>query len=236
VKVCPNDAHKMVNGGHFFAREKCTGCGACEDSCPGRALKLYGTRLGIQEACKIVLEDRDFYRDGGGCTFSGGEPLLQAEFCREVFTKLKAEGIHCAVDTSGCVPWQRFETVIPYTDLFLYDVKHSDPIRHQAHTGLANDLILNNLKLLSQTGIPIEIRIPVIPGFNSDQETLEQIRDLLSDLPNIIGIKLLPFHAWARSKYEAIGWPDTIPHTGAPPPEIMNTITRQLQVDGLHLV
>lgn len=106
-------------------------CGECVDVCLGRALKRYGRDISVAEAREIVLEDRDFYRDGGGVTVSGGEPLLQANFCAALFRSVKEDRIGCAVDTSGAVSWGSFETVIPYTDIFLYDVKHIDDALHR---------------------------------------------------------------------------------------------------------
>lgn len=229
IKVCPAKSHSILDGVHLFDRKKCTGCGACEKDCPGRALKLFGPKLSIEETCKIVLQDREFYKGDGGCTLSGGEPLLQPEFCAELFSALKKEGINCAIETSGAVPWDRFEQVLPFTDLFLIDVKHIDPDMHKEHTGVSNKLTLDNLVKLSKTGVPIEIRIPVIPGFNSDRETLEKIGSFLNALPNITGIKLLPFHALARSKYEAIGQTDTIPNSAPPSPEEMQTLAGHMR-------
>jgi pyruvate formate lyase activating enzyme len=233
VKVCPHGAHGLVDGKHFWDRKKCAGCGACEKVCLGRALKLFGSRMSAEEAGNIVREDRDFYQDGGGATLSGGEPLPQAGFCAELFKLLKREGIHCAIDTSGAVPWSSFETVLPYTDLFLYDVKHIDPQKHQEHTGLSCKLIQDNLERLSSRGVPIEIRIPVIPGFNADPAGIDGIGERLRHLPNIVAVKLLPFHAFARSKYAAIGQPDTIPQTEAPSGEMLNSIAERFKEYGL---
>ncbi len=210
VAACPRRAHSLSAGRHEFDRSRCAACGACEDACLGRALKLYGRPITVEDACRIVSEDRDFYSDGGGATLSGGEPLLQADFCAELFARLKAEGVHCAIDTSGAVPWERFERVLPVTDLFLYDVKHVDNASHREHTGGSNRQIVENLRRLSQVGRPIEIRVPVIPGFNDDPASAQAIDEFLRGLPNLIGVRRLPYHP-ARSKYEALGLPDTMP-------------------------
>ena len=138
AKVCA--CHKIVNGVHEFDRTACKACGKCEAACPSGALELFGRTMTADEAAEKLLEDRIFYRDGGGITLSGGEPLLQSSFCAELLRKMKAEGIHCAVDTCGSVPWSAFETVLPYTDLFLYDFSHcrSPPcscLRHRRPRG-----------------------------------------------------------------------------------------------------
>lgn len=121
----------------------------------------------------MVLDDKAFYeQSGGGCTISGGEPLLQADFCVEVFRQLHDNGIHCAVDTCGSVKWDSFEKVLPHTDMFLFDLKHTDDKLHKEYVGSSNKIILENLQKLSQYNIPIEIRIPIIPEFNSDANSI----------------------------------------------------------------
>jgi len=227
VKACPHHAHSLMDGKHVFARERCVACGACVEACLGRALKLFGRRLTVEEACKAVLEDRAFYTDGGGVTLSGGEPLLQAEFCAELFELLKAEGIHCAIDTSGAVRWESFAKVLPCTDMFLYDVKHADDRLHREHVGGSNRQIIENLKRLAECSVPIEIRIPVIPGFNDDPKSIDAIGALLSGLRGVVGVRLLPYHE-ARSKYGAIGRADTMPEVEAPSEDRMAAIAAQL--------
>jgi pyruvate formate lyase activating enzyme len=217
----------MVDGVHVFDRAACVGCGACEDVCLGRALKLLGRPITVEEARAAILDDREFYRDGGGATLSGGEPLLHADFCAELFARLKADGIHCALDTCGKVPWEAFEKVLPHTDMFLYDLKHVDETLHREATGRSNLRILDNLKRLTQCNVPVEIRIPIIPGFNDDPRSVEAIGRLLKGLANIVAVRLLPYHQ-AHSKYEAIGWPDHMPDADTPTAAQMAAIAAQL--------
>ncbi len=216
VEVCPAGAHVFHEDAHLLRHDLCTACGKCVAACLPGALETYGREMTAEAAAAAVLEDRTFYaRSAGGCTLSGGEPLLQAPFCAEVCALLRAEGIHCAVDTSGAVGWESFETVLPHTDLFLYDVKHADDRLHREHTGVPNRRILENLRRLSGCGVPIEVRIPTIPGFNADEESMAAIGKVLSGLPNIVVVRLLPYHL-ARGKYEAVGRPDTMPHVSPP--------------------
>jgi pyruvate formate lyase activating enzyme len=216
VRRSARQAHTSSATAHILNHELCTACGKCVEACLADALEYYGRETSAEEVVRAVLEDRTFYaQSGGGCTLSGGEPLFQAEFCAEVLRLLRAERIHCAVDTSGEVAWKAFEAVLPCTDMFLYDVKHTDDRLHREHTGGSNRRIFDNLKHLSECGVPIEIRIPTIPGFNADERSMAAIGKLLSGLPNITGVRLLPYHL-ARLKYETVGHADTMPHV--PPP------------------
>lgn len=216
AEVCPTGAHVLRDGLHLLNHELCTACGKCVEACLPGALEYHGREMSAEAATAAVLEDKTFYaKSGGGCTLSGGEPLWQAEFCAEVFRLLRKEGIHCAIDTSGAVPWESFETVLSHTDLFLYDLKQTDDRLHREHTGGSNREILDNLRRLSEYGVPIEIRIPVIPGFNADEKSMAAMGKLLSGLPKIVRVRLLPYHS-ARLKYETVGKQDTMSAVSPP--------------------
>ena len=235
VKVCPTGAHTMDETGHHFDRTKCVFCGKCVGACLGEALTIFGRLVDVEEAYEILTEDKLFYRDNGGATVSGGEPLFYADFIKELFTKLKAEGIHTAVDTCGNVPWERFEKVLPVTDLFLYDMKHIDPVAHKALTGADNHHILENLKKLSENGAKIEIRMPLVPGSNDDEETLRGIGAFLQNL-NITKMKVLPYHSMARSKYAALGMEDTMPHVDSPTDDDLQKAVALLKSYGIPAI
>jgi glycyl-radical enzyme activating protein len=236
VDVCPNVAHSISNCNHHFDRDKCKVCGKCVETCYSDALEYHGNEISVDEAEAAILEDKEFYvNSGGGCTLSGGEPLLQTEFCASLFKRLRQNGVHCAIDTSGAVPWHKFETVLPYTDMFLYDVKHIDDKCHREHTGTSNRLILSNLEKLMQYDIPVEIRIPVIPGFNADKKSLGSIGKWLSRFSDIVTVQLLPYHELARSKYVAVGHHDTMPHVSVPTPEQMCAAVAGLNKFGLNV-
>jgi pyruvate formate lyase activating enzyme len=171
-----------------------------------RARVLYGTEYTADELFRGVLADTDFYKaSGGGITCSGGEPLMQAEFLADFLSLCKKAGLHTAVDTSGAVPWSKFEKVLPYTDLFLYDIKHMDTQEHKRLTGVGNERILENLQRLCERGAPVEIRIPVIPGLNDGEDNLRQMELYFSTLKTLTAIIPLPYHALSGSKYSAIG-------------------------------
>ena len=168
-------------------------------------------------------------------TVSGGEPLLQADFVRALFARLKDQGVHTAADTCGNVPWAAFESVLPFTDLFLFDVKHIDSDAHRALTGAGNERILDNLRRLSDAGARIEIRMPLVPGANDDMDTLERIGALLGGL-NVETMRVLPYHALARSKYAALGKPDTMPDVPSPDDGAISRAVTALRAHGVNAV
>ena len=237
AKVCPEQCHSFAEGTHRIDRSKCIACGKCVSACLHDALILYGRRLSAEEAARLILEDRAFYESSnGGATVSGGEPLLQSEFCAELFRLLKREGVHCAVDTCGNVPWSAFERVLPLTDLFLYDFKEIDSEKHRAFTGAPNGRILEHLKRLSGCGVPIEIRMPLVPEYNMSDSDLTGAGEFLSGLGNITAVRLLAYHSLARSKYDSVGHADTMPDVPAPSAEEMEYAERILSGFGLKTI
>lgn len=210
VKVCPSGAHTIENGVHALDRDKCTACGKCADVCLGDALTLYGMDMTVDELLPLLLEDRDFYESSnGGVTLSGGECLMQADFCAELLQKLKQHGIHTAVDTCGFVSRAALEKVIPFTDVFLYDVKAYREDVHTRCTGQSNRIILENLQYLNSAGKDIEIRIPYVPDYNDTE--IEAIASFLGKLRHITKIRVLAYHNYAASKYRALEMQDKLP-------------------------
>ncbi len=210
VAVCPTGAHSISDEGHIFDRKKCVSCGKCAENCVGEALTLYGKTVTVSDLLPMLLEDREFYQNsGGGASLSGGQCLMQADFCEELLKALKAEGISTAVDTCGFVSRSALQKVIPYTDVFLYDIKAFDEDVHKRLTGVSNAVILDNLSYLDSVGKAIEIRIPYVPRCNSDQ--MEKIAELLSALKNVRRVRVLPYHSYASHKYAALGIKNTLP-------------------------
>lgn len=199
-----------------FYQNKCIGCGECKkdgfspENCLGDARIFYGKRMSVEELLPLLLEDLPFYEtSGGGVTLSGGECLCQADFCADLLKRLKAEGIHTAVDTCGFVPKSALEQVLPFTDVFLYDLKAYDEDVHLRCTGQSNKLILENLLYLDSLGAKIEVRIPYVPDTNDGQ--MQKIADFLRPLKSVKKVKILPYHNYAGSKYEALGMENTLP-------------------------
>ncbi|NLO83557.1 MAG: glycyl-radical enzyme activating protein [Clostridiales bacterium] len=226
---CPVRAHRMVNGERIFLRELCISCGRCAEDCYAEALAIAGKWMTVREVMDEVIKDKPFYENsGGGVTLSGGEPLLQAGFVRELLEESKREGLHTAVDTAGNVPWEAFESVLPFVDLFLYDVKVADEELHRQVTGVSNTRILDNLKRLAGKGTTILIRIPVIPGVNDTPEEMERIGLLIKDLDNIEYADLLPFHGLGESKYASLGMEYKAKGYQPPEPELMDSLAEIL--------
>ena len=206
--VCENEVH-IFDTGHRVLRENCIFCGKCEKICTKGALSLYAREISLEEALSELLEDRDFYSDTGGVTLSGGECLMQADFCERLLAEIKKEGVNTAVDTSGFVSRDAIDKVLPYTDLFLYDIKAYSPETHKACTGATNEKIIENLFYLDSRGAKIEIRIPLVPEYNLKE--IEDMAKLLSTIKHLTGVRVLPYHNYAASKYKSLGKKNTLP-------------------------
>ncbi len=208
--ICP--CHTIENGKHLFDRKQCVTCGKCVRECLNDALISYGKEVPIEEICEQLLEDKAFYeQSGGGITLSGGECLLQPDACLAILKAMKEAGVQTAVDTCGCVPCSSIEKVMPYTDVFLYDLKAIDEDVHINCTGMSNKLILENLKKIDEAGGSIEIRYPYVPDYNSDQAG--KICAFIGALSHVVKTRVLACHNFARSKYNALSFPDTLPPT-----------------------
>ena len=232
VKACPVGAHTFAGELHKIDRSRCALCGACVEACYPQALVLYGREITVDQLLSEVLPDREFYmQSGGGVTVSGGDPLMQPDFCAAFLQACHREGLHTAVDTSGAVHWNAFEKVLPYTDLVLFDMKHIDTAQHRCWTGSGNARILENLLSLGHLGVPVEVRVPVIPTVN-DGKVLEAIAEYLRQVPSLTVVRLLPYHDFARSKFEAVGLKDTMPRIVKPSTKAMEEMRGILRTYG----
>lgn len=168
--------------------------------------KIYGKSMEVREVMHEILKDKLFFEEsGGGVTFSGGEPLSQVTVLEELLKQCKRQGLHTTVDTCGYAQWSSFEKILPYTDLFLYDLKLIDPSDHQEFTGVKNELIIENLQKLLDQKTSVELRIPVVPGVNNGQKELERFRSFLQEkLKKASKIHLLKYHTIADNKYQKL--------------------------------
>lgn len=205
-------------------KEACILCGKCTYFCPNDAKILCGKTYSSKEIVNIVKKDFSYYTSGGGVTFSGGECMLQIDFLEELLKECKKAGIHTAVDTAGCVPYDSFDRILPYTDLFLFDIKLISKSLHIKYTGSDNHLILENLKKLLKSGKKIWIRIPIIAEVNDSVEEMLKIKDFLKNNGYPEKVELLPYHAMGEHKFAAIGRSFTA--FKAPSKEKMNELNK----------
>jgi len=204
LEACPNGAIHIRENRPVIEKEKCTLCGSCVKACYSEALKLYGIDMDREQVMEEIRKDALFYKNsGGGVTFGGGEPLLWADFIAGLEEQCKKEGFHTAVETCGAVPWSTIKTVIPTTDLFLYDLKHMDPEKHEEICGQSNDIILENLKTLSrERAANVIVRIPIIPGYTDDEWNIKEIARFVSGLETVKTVHILPYFKYHLKKYE----------------------------------
>ncbi len=205
VESCPRRALSLGPEGIDIDHAACDLCGKCVEACPNNALAFDGRDLTVEEAVSQLSADRIFYdRSGGGVTFSGGDPLLQAEFVREVAGRLKALGIHTAVETSLFAGWDKVEALLPVIDLFLVDLKVADPARHAALTGQDNAPILANARRLAAalagTG-RLLFRVPLVPGMTAGREELAAVSRLAAAIDPAVPVELMNFNPLAAAKY-----------------------------------
>lgn len=237
---CSNPESQKYNSELMFDSSRCMGCGDCvlaypegplswkdrqisfdpekqsiaenyKEICPTRALQIIGEDKSAVEICREVLKDRAFYKETGGVTLSGGEPLMQPDLCRDIAKVLKKENISVSMETCLHVPWSHIEKMIPWTDEFLCDVKHIDPVIFKEQTGGNLSLIWENLVKLEQSGAPVRVRIPVVYGFNHDPITIPAILERLKFLPHIKTVDFMPYHSLGACKYRDLGREYTLP-------------------------
>ncbi len=208
--ACKTGALQFLDGGiSAVDREKCAGCMACTEACPSGALKAWGKVMTSDEVVEAIERDADFYRrSGGGATFSGGESLLQWEFLVEVLQKCRRKGIHTCVESALNVGPEALEGVLPYTDLFITDIKQMDSEVHRAWTGAGNERILSNIERLAASGVPFVVRLPIIPGVNDTVEHVEAVCDFLNGLKRRpVQVQFLRFRRLGEDKYQSLGYP-----------------------------
>ena len=240
LEACEHGAQVLNDDGvHIYVRENCVMCGKCVDNCFSGALELTGTTMTVDEVMAEVLADRAFYANsGGGVTLSGGEPLLQADFSRAILRRSKAEGLHTAIETCGNYAWSHLESLLPWVDLVMMDLKHMDPDVHREVTGVSNERILKIAKGLMSTSKPVRFRTPVIPTVNDTPEAIGEIAAFVrrlsdlriahnaetgTDVPLPV-LGLLRFHRLAADKYRSLGLDYKASNLEAPSPAYMDEL------------
>ncbi len=206
LEVCP-EHHLEQDGRHVYLREGCRACGRCAEACPAGALRVSGERMTATRVFAAVDRDAPFYRrSGGGVTVSGGECLLQPEFTATILSMCRDAGIDTAIETALFVPWESVETVLPFLCRVYADLKLPDDARHREYTGQDGAGIRENLGRLCRIGIPVTVRIPLIPGVNDGAADLRGFAGILEALgEGLREVELLKYNPLAGSKYEMTG-------------------------------
>lgn len=212
--------------------------GPRSEVCPGGALRWLGERRTAGDVVHEVLRDEPFYSGGGGMTLTGGEPTAQPIFAEALLRLAKRSGLSTAMETCGHTRWKVLERLLPHLDLVLFDLKHMDGDVHREWTGVDNEVILSNLRRLAELKAPVCVRVPLIPGFNADSESLSAIARFVAETRGLQKhISLLPYHRLGKAKYASLG--RTYPMEGRMDsednlsPERVRELTRILEAEQL---
>lgn len=204
--ACPGNLHRVEQGRHTIDRSLCTQCGECARTCPGKALELVGKNMSANDVLDEIEKDVPFYEaSGGGVTLSGGEPMAQPDFAHEVLRLCKTAGIHTVLETCGFCSRKQLEKILSLVDLFLFDVKETDPARHLEFTGVPPALITANLEFLCAHKANILLRCPIVPGLNDRNDHFDGLAELAGRYPVLTGIELMPFHKLGQGKQARFG-------------------------------
>lgn len=228
ASVCLQKAISVKNGKAQTDRKLCTACGACAEVCVLNLREIAGRDYTVKELVNELLKDQIFYEEsGGGVTFSGGEVMaMDMDYILEAAKELKRQGIPLAIDTCGYVPYERFQKILPYTDVFLYDVKVMDEKLHKKYTGVDNRMILENLVRLAHDGAGICVRIPTVKEVNGNEQNMKEIIAFLQEHDiHPTQINLLPYHDTGSGKYRKLDMAYKGTDLHAPDKEEMETLT-----------
>jgi len=248
LKVCPQGALKK--GKVIYSktqkaeiqiieldREACDNCGKCTEVCQAEALAMAGKDMTVAELMARIDKDRPFFRkSGGGVTISGGEPMLQNKFTKALLKECKNQGLHTCLDTSGYAKWEHYKDILQYVDLVLYDIKHMDTEQSRVLTGVPNELILENARKMAANGVALQIRIPIIPGYNDSEENLRAASQFCLELgPAVKLVQILPYHRLGAVKYERLQKKYALASLEPPSNEHMDNCKKLIESYGLKV-
>ncbi len=234
--VCPEKAITHSSEGIITNPDLCKLCGKCAEVCPTKATEMSGYMQNVDEILAIIEKERMFFdQSGGGVTFSGGEPILHSEMLIELLDECGKRGIHRAVDTAGFIKTETLLEVAKRTDLFLFDLKMINSKNHKKWTNTSNEKILDNLKLLAETGANIFIRIPIIAGVNDDDENIEKTAEFVANLAGEKKpVNLIPYHNIAQTKYQKLGKADDFKRMNEPSKEDLAAMIEKFKSYGIE--
>lgn len=208
VAACPQHCISLTpEQGVAIDKKNCLlpECGACQLACYANAINICGRYVSVTEVLDEVERDKAFYaKSNGGVTFSGGEPFYQPLFLQQLAMEAHRRGIATAVETCGQVKWEAMQHALPHLDMVLFDLKHMDAATHERLTGVPNTLILENLRRIDALGIPIRIRLPLIPGHNDSLENLARTAAFASSLSHGVALDILPYHRMGEPKWQQL--------------------------------
>ncbi len=238
VDACPETALAWDMKAERFVtdRARCTDCRQCIAACPQGARQAWGYTACVDEIYAEVEKDSLFYfHSGGGITISGGEPLAQAEFTAALLEKCLMHGINTAIETSGHVPREHMDQVLPWVDTLFFDLKHLDNDIHQHLTGTGNRRILENLRAAdaSAHGFSLVIRMPVTPGMNDTTDNLTALGEFCRGLDKLTQIQLLPYHRLGVETYRRMSLAYGLEGVATPDEETMEGHAAILRAMGL---
>lgn len=235
VAVCPANCIKEKISSVSIDRAICTRCFECIKLCPSRALIQKGSTYTVDEIVDEVMRDEPFFKSSkGGITLSGGEVLGQYKFAVHILKTLKQKNIHTAIETSGYSQWKYLKLLSKYSDLILYDIKHFDNDIHKRYTGVSNELIIKNLDRLIECGENIVVRIPLIPGFNMDDKSIEGIIKILKEL-KVSKIDILLFHQLGSAKYASLGLEYSLANLSSIKEEDISEIRKKFEMNSFEI-
>lgn len=233
--ACPMGIHRVCDG-HNIDRRSCALCGRCAQSCPTAALELCGNDMSVKDIVSEIERDREFYRENGGVTVSGGEPFAQGEAVIELLRACHEKGINTAVETCGYADVEILRAAAPFVDTFLWDVKDTDSRRHERYTGVSNELILNNLSEIAQMNARIRMRCILVNGVNTDKPHYDAIAELCKGIHNFDGAELIACHAYSGTKATFIGKEDNGRRDWIPTADQLESARAILTANGIYVL
>ena len=237
VEVCPQQVLTLTPEGIVADESKCVLCQQCADVCPSLAMKFGGKEWKMEELMAVIEKERKVMEDsGGGVTICGGEPLMHYQYTLELLQELKKRRFHRAVDTTLFSNATIIKEVAANCELFLVDLKLMDSERHRFYTGVPNEIILANIRMIAEMGCDFFIRIPLIEGVNADEQNIDESARFLASIPwNRKVVNLLPYHDIGKGKHEKLGTkynPDSI-QMAAPSQETQQRCIAQFKHYGI---